>query len=112
MDPSIVNPWVTMIAAVIAVAMTIYNLVSKPGEKALAKVADVEARLVKVEADLGGVHRDLEHMPDKDATHRMELLIGELKGELGIMAERLKPVSAIADRLQEFLLEQAKEAKK
>lgn len=66
-----------------------------------ARIDELEDRLLRMESNF-------QHLPDKDVSHRMELAIQEMKGELGMITERLKPVAAISERLQEFLLEQAK----
>ncbi|MER9047608.1 hypothetical protein NKH89_10070 [Mesorhizobium sp. M0923] len=61
----------------------------------------------------------LKHLPDREQSHRLEIAIEKLGGRMEAMDqrvsgrietldERLKPVSAISDRLQEFLLEQAR----
>jgi hypothetical protein len=60
-----------------------------------------EARLLKAESDLA-------HLPDRTQTHRLELAVERLNGRMETLDERLKPVAAISDRLQEFLLEQAR----
>lgn len=63
--------------------------------------AEIDERLSKVETDMG-------HMPSKEAFHAMDVTLAELRGEIQVLAERLKPVASIADRLQEFLYEEAK----
>ncbi len=68
------------------------------GQVSRAEVAD---RLTTIEGQL-------KHLPDAESAHRMEVAIARLEGNLEVMAERLKPVAAISERLQEFLLEQAK----
>ena len=68
---------------------------------ALDKVDKAEDRIARLE-------NDFRHLPDRDSVHRMEVSLTELRGELKSMGEQLRPVASIADRLQEFLLEQAK----
>lgn len=69
--------------------------------KALDKIDRAEDRIAALE-------NELRHLPDRDSVHRMELSLRDLKGELKAVGEQLKPVAAISERLQEFLLEQAK----
>lgn len=61
-----------------------------------------------LETDVAEIRRDIEHLPDAAATHRQELMISEIKGKMDVLSERLKPVAEISNRLQEFLLEQAR----
>lgn len=49
----------------------------------------------------------LQHMPDAASSQRMEVAITQLQGQLAVLAERLGPVVATSERLQEFLLERS-----
>lgn len=68
---------------------------------AIDKVDKAEDRIARLE-------NEFRHLPDRDSVHRMEVSLTELRGELKSMGEQLRPVASIADRLQEFLLEQAR----
>jgi ABC-type phosphate transport system auxiliary subunit len=78
------------------------------GKADAAHVQVIETRVAELEDRATRIESELEHLPDKDVSHRMELAIQQMKGEIAVLSERLKPVSAIGERLQEFLLEQAK----
>ncbi|WP_276200372.1 DUF2730 family protein [Chelatococcus sp. XZ-Ab1] len=65
------------------------------------RIDDIEDRLITLEGEM-------RHLPDKDVSHRMELAIKEMQGDISVLAERLKPVAEISRRLQELFLEQAK----
>lgn len=62
-----------------------------------SKVDDAEDRISKIEGELA-------HLPDREVTHRLELSLTEMKGELAAMNERLRPVAATMTRVQEFIL--------
>lgn len=51
------------------------------------------------------VENDIKHLPDKDGVNAMRLEISDMKGQLAVIAERVKPIAAIAVRLQETMLE-------
>ncbi len=68
------------------------------GEAAIDRVDNLENRITLVEADM-------RHLPDKDVTHSLEKAIGDLRTEVSVLSERIKPVAAIADRVQEAMLE-------
>ena len=55
------------------------------------------------------IEGELKHLPDAHSAKRTEVALSEVRGELQVLSERLKPVAAISERLQEFLLEEAKE---
>lgn len=52
------------------------------------------------------VESEIKHLPDKDTAHRMEMAISRLEGRLETMDERLKPVAAMAGRMQDFMIDQ------
>lgn len=89
------------VASVLALVGTVASFLTKPGAKALEKVQDLEERLAVVEAEMS-------HLPDKETAHRMELGLTRLEGRIDALGEKLKPFAAISDRLQDFLLDQAK----
>ena len=93
---------------VMSAAALLYSGLSGRSKAANDRVARLEDRVAGLDRTLAEVTGDMEHLPDKESSHRMELSITKIEGRLDVMAERLTPVSAIADRLQEFLLEQAK----
>jgi predicted nucleic acid-binding Zn-ribbon protein len=68
---------------------------------AIDKIDKVEDRLAKLE-------NEFRHLPDRDSVHKIDVSLEQMKGELKALGEKLQPVAKISDRLQEFLLEQAK----
>ncbi|WNJ93990.1 DUF2730 family protein [Bosea sp. 685] len=65
-------------------------------------------KIDKVEDRVAALESEFRHLPDRGSVHTIQLALESVKGELKAMGEQLKPVAAISDRLQEFLLEQAK----
>lgn len=55
------------------------------------------------------IEGEMRHLPDAHSAKRTEVALSEVRGELQVLSERLKPVAAISERLQEFLLEEAKD---
>ncbi len=67
----------------------------------------LDARIDVLEKDVTRIKADLTHAPSRETVHRLENAMAQLQGELKVMAESLRPVARISERLQEFLLEQA-----
>lgn len=78
----------------------------------------IAQRFSLLDTQLARIEEGMKHMPDRESSRNLELAIEKLTGRLGALDERLsgrmetlderlKPVAAIGDRLQEFLLEQA-----
>jgi len=57
-----------------------------------------DLRLQKLESDMG-------HLPGKDSIHKLELAVASLHGQMDVVIERVGPIKAIAERLQEVMLE-------
>jgi hypothetical protein len=60
-------------------------------------VANLGTRMQTVEITIGG-------LPTREHIHELALVISDIKGDIGKLDERLKPIGAIADRLQQFQL--------
>ena len=98
-------PW---LGPVIAAGALLYTIAANRGKAADARVANGETRISALEKQVAELRGDLDHVPDKDVSHRLEMAIARIEGRVDVMAERLQPVAAISERLQEFLLEQAR----
>ncbi|OYX87478.1 MAG: hypothetical protein B7Y75_02050 [Azorhizobium sp. 35-67-5] len=72
----------------------------------------LEDRVDRLEDRTTSVEGELRHLPSREQTHAMEMTLRDLKGEIGVLTERMKPVVATSERLQEWLLEDAKESKR
>lgn len=67
----------------------------------LGRVDVLEDRVIRVESEM-------RHLPDKGETHRLEMTLAGLRSDVATLTERMKPIAAIADRVQETLLENIK----
>ncbi len=77
--------------------------------KKVLKDLDQDVDLLK--SRMQTVEDHLKHLPDITTTHRLEKTMVELQGQLSVMAEKLGPVAKVADRLQEFLLDQSRQSR-
>ena len=98
-------PW---LSPTIAGAAFLYTVAANRGKAANDRVAKLETEVAALRQQVLEVSGNMRHLPDKDMSHSMALSLSELKGQLQVLAERLQPVAAISERLQEFLLEQAR----
>lgn len=89
-------------ASISAVALSFYAMVTARNRRDVGELResrdDHERRIGKLESDV-------EHMPDGDTVHGLKLAIAEIKGQIDVIVERVAPIKAIAERLQESLLE-------
>jgi hypothetical protein len=68
-------------------------------------LSDVAKKVEVLEDRVSKVEGEMQHLPDKEITHRLELSLVAMKGELSAMNEKLRPVSATMERMQDLLME-------
>jgi uncharacterized coiled-coil protein SlyX len=65
-------------------------------------------RMDRLDTRLASVEQTLRAQPTRDDMHALHLTMKGMEGEMKVLTERLKPVEAISERLQEVLLEQSR----
>lgn len=128
MDPKDIALYLTLfLSSANAIAMV--KSFFSSGEKQLAeKIAKIEVekdacekKLIEHDRRIQALESDMKHLPDRDTTHRIEMTMAQIMGRLdaqdatlagrfSAMDERLKPIQAIGERLQDVLIEQARNA--
>jgi hypothetical protein len=117
---------VSGVASLLAVCLSLYTLLTARNHKDVADLIEAKdehaARLVAVESnveDVSGLieakdehaarlvalESKVEHLPETETVHRLELSITKMEGQLAVIVERVGPIKAIAERLQENFLE-------
>lgn len=113
--------WITAALTIINFLTVIRTHLSGQTRETAAKVEMLEKRQIETNLKIQAIEKDIEHLPDRETTHRMEMAIGDilkrlevqdatLSGKFAAMDERLKPIQAIGERLQDTLIEQARNA--
>jgi hypothetical protein len=95
-------------ALAMSVASFAYAWTSARSKATAEKVEAIDQRVIAVTGRVTKLESDIEHLPDKDTLHRLEIAIAEMSGEMRVLAEKINPVSAISERLQDYLLERGK----
>jgi hypothetical protein len=109
-------PWLGLAVSIVALGLTVYTLRLKrltDLEVAVDNKADailvnaLHARIGMVEDNCIRIETTLVHMPDKDSMHRLERQILVLTGQVGNLAEQVKPIGKMAERMQEAMMDRA-----
>ncbi len=87
----------------VAIAALLYTIVSARSKANNEAVTGLDERLDDVEDKVTVLDQKLRSLPDKDAMHRLELSMERLTGNVEVLGERIKPVAATCQRLQEAL---------
>ena len=121
-DLSVLAPWVSI---AISIATLIYVRRHNSSTEVSSRIAAIEGKVDAIAEGKAGkgtvdvllkkvdvvedkvtvIENEMKHLPDKDATHRLEIALGEMRTEMRGLSEKVKPISAMADRIQEAILE-------
>lgn len=110
-DPLILSPliaWVGALSLLLNFALSLYSLLSSGSRANRTMLEAHEAALNTLEGRIAAVEQSLRILPSTGDLHKIELALSRMEGELGIMGQRLQPVAAIAERMQEMLIQQSK----
>ncbi|WP_455466215.1 DUF2730 family protein [Bartonella sp. B39] len=101
LDISVANGWLSLLLSVVAVCGVLRAYFSSGTREMLKEIVVLKERVQKLETEM-------DFLPDRDALQRLEVNMERLNGRLNTLSAQLQPVAAIGERLQEFLLENAK----
>lgn len=74
----------------------------------LARQRATRAELGQITARVDRMETTIHHMPSSEAVTAIQLDVAKLSGELGRIAEALKPVARSAERIEQYLMEQTR----
>lgn len=95
-------PWIAIALSFGALLRAHFGARSKEVD---LRIGVLTSKLDLVEDRVTIVENDLKHLPDKETTHRLELSIAEMRTEMRGLSEKMKPLGAIADRIQDAVME-------
>lgn len=79
------------------------------GSREAAKRLDHQGdQLARHEARINAVEMTVAEIPKRRDFHDLDLRMTKLQGAMEVLTERLKPLEAITERMQELLLERGK----
>lgn len=100
--------WVIALSQLLTFGLAVWNLVSS-GAKANARRLDEHAARLQGHGDrIAVLEMARQEGPTQKDFHDLDLRMTKLQGALEVMIERLKPVEAIAVRLQEAAIDQGR----
>jgi hypothetical protein len=98
MDSGTIAQWGAVGLSLVAIAISWINRRADAIDALERRQDRHDARLQKVEADMA-------HLPSVDSIHKLEVSMTEIKGQLAVVSESVRPIKAIADRLQDAIIE-------
>jgi hypothetical protein len=121
LDLAPVLAWIIAAMTIVNFIVLMKNLLSAGEKKLEERVAKVEGKAIEHDRRIQSVEGDMKHLPNQETMHSIELtmlkIVGRLdkqdatlEGRFSAMDERLKPIQAIGERLNDVLVDQMKRA--
>lgn len=108
MDIAPLIVWAAGLTTLLNLANMLWTLFSGPARKLGQRLGETEEKVAQAERDIHRLRDRLDHMPNTAALHQLELSIARMEGEISRLIERIGPVAAITERMQELMLEQGR----
>lgn len=101
MEISAVVPWLSAVSILISLGTSVTIFLTSGSKKNAVTLEEHERRISAVE-------NEIKHLPDRDMAYRLEMSVQEMRGQIDVLSERMKPIAAISERLQEMMLEKSR----
>jgi len=112
--------WVAALASLLSFGTSIWALLTSGARKNENKLAELQGKVDEVtkehshradqlERRMDRAETNLAQMPNLEMMHRLELSLTRMSGNIDKLDEKLKPVAAIAERMQEVMIEQSRQ---
>ncbi len=100
--------WVVALSTFFSFGSLVWTVFSGPSRKNTTRIDQIEASLTLLESGHQRLRDRVDGLPNADMMHRLELSLARMEGHIDRLDERLKPVAAISERMQELLIEQGR----
>ncbi len=98
--------WVVALTQLLTFGLTVWGLLSS-GSKANAKTLEHHGTtLHTLDTRLNKVEHSLRDIPTRKDFHDLDKQLTSVSGSIAVLMERLRPVEAISERLQDVIIEQ------
>ena len=97
--------WLGVLSLILSLGTALWVLFSGPSRKNATRLDDHAGRMNRHEARLQSLEQEVRSMPSKDDMHNLQESLTRMEGQFAVLNERLAPVKAIAERMQELMLD-------
>ncbi|MCF1744637.1 DUF2730 family protein [Paradevosia shaoguanensis] len=99
---------ISVATGLISIGTMIYVWLTSQSKVNEADIRDLHKKVSEQDGRLQGFENALKNMPDKDTVHDLDMKVSELNGQIRVVSESMKAVERTAQRIENFLLDQAK----
>ncbi len=100
--------WAAAISTILSFGTTIWTILKSGSKENVRRLVALEARAARNDIEVQRLHDAVDQLPNAEMMHRLELSLARMEGHIDKLDERLKPVTAIAERMQDLLMEQGR----
>lgn len=97
--------WVLALSTLINFGTVIWNIFSGPSKRNSDKLEKQGDILIKLDGRLSAVELAHKDMPKQKDFHDLEVKLTELNGAISVLTQRLRPLEAVSERAQEWMME-------
>lgn len=97
--------WAVALSTVINLGTVIWNIFSGPSKRNGAKLDEHSATLRQLDGRLSSIESAHRDMPKQKDFHESEMAMVALGGKIDVLTERLKPLEAVMERAQQWMME-------
>lgn len=97
MDVSPLKDWLGLIALLISVGSSVVLFLKSDAKKAAETLATHGSRIQRLEDQV-------QHLPDKDTVHKLQIDLTEMKGQMASMVKSSEATERATRRVEDFLM--------
>jgi hypothetical protein len=100
--------WVIALSQLLTFGLTLWNLFAAGGRNNARKLDEHQVTLNRHDSRISALELAHLQMPSRKDFHDLEVTMTTLKGSMAVLTERLRPLEAITERMQDLMIEQGK----
>ncbi|TCT41165.1 DUF2730 family protein [Martelella mediterranea] len=106
MEPRDLQLWLSIAATLLSIGAVIYAVITAKAKGNSVKLDKLEGKVEDHGQRIQSLEDEMEHLPDKESQHRIEVGLVELNGRMDVLSESLKPIHANNQLLHDLLQKQ------
>ena len=97
--------WVLALSVILNFALSVWGLLASGSRTNARKLEGHSDQLTAHNGRIAAIEVAQREMPTGNDMHVLEMSMSKLQGSLDVLTERLKPLKAMTERMQEWMME-------
>ncbi|MDO5704051.1 MAG: DUF2730 family protein [Paracoccus sp. (in: a-proteobacteria)] len=100
--------WAVAGSQILTFGLTVWNMLAS-GSRRNAQTLETHGRTLRgLEERMSAVEMAMREIPSRRDFHDLDKQMTELRGAMSVLGERLRPIEAVSDRLQDLLMQEGR----